>query len=510
MQSQINQLKMGTLLSYLSIGIQNLIAILYTPVMLRLLGQNEYGLYQLASSTVTYLGLLSFGFGSSYVRFFYQYRTHNQEEEIRRLNSIFLLVFCTISIICVVLGIGLVASTDIIFDNSLTASEITKIRWLMIILVITTAITFPNIIFDCYITAHERYVFQRIFLIAVNVLNPCLTLPLLFMGYSSMALVLTNLALSILRFALNILYCVKKLNMGFQFQGMELHVLKSVGIFSFYIFLNEVVNQINWNVGKFVLGVVQNTSVVAVFSVGSQFNQYFLNMSSAVSNVFIPRVNKMVAENQNDKSLSDLFIRIGRVQYIILVAVLTGYMIYGQFFIRKWAGEGYESAYYIGAIIMIPTLIPLIQNIGIEIQRAENKHKFRSIAYFIIAIVNLIITIPLSQRYGAIGSAIGTAISTIIGNIFLMNWYYYKKIHLDIPAFFKSLLRPTLALAVAALEGIAVKAVFGVESWLAFFIQGAFFLIVYFIGLCGFGFHREEREQVERIKKKIFKKQNSL
>lgn len=74
MRNQVSQLKMGTILSYVSIGIQNLIAILYTPVMLRLLGQSEYGLYQLGSSAVSYLGLLSFGFGSSYVRFYYQYR----------------------------------------------------------------------------------------------------------------------------------------------------------------------------------------------------------------------------------------------------------------------------------------------------------------------------------------------------------------------------------------------------------------------------------------------------
>ena len=61
MQKKVNQLKMGTILSYLSIVIQSLSAIIYTPVMLRLLGQNEYGLYQLGSSAVSYLSLLSFG-----------------------------------------------------------------------------------------------------------------------------------------------------------------------------------------------------------------------------------------------------------------------------------------------------------------------------------------------------------------------------------------------------------------------------------------------------------------
>lgn len=93
MLKSVNQLKMGTLLSYVSIGIQNIMAMLYTPVMLRLLGQNEYGLYQLSNSTVAYLGLLSFGFGSSYVKFYYGYKVKNDFEGIRKLNSIFLLVF---------------------------------------------------------------------------------------------------------------------------------------------------------------------------------------------------------------------------------------------------------------------------------------------------------------------------------------------------------------------------------------------------------------------------------
>ena len=58
-----NQLKIGVMLSYVSMIVQNIITIVYTPVMLRLLGQNEYGLYQLVYSVVSYLGLLNFGFG---------------------------------------------------------------------------------------------------------------------------------------------------------------------------------------------------------------------------------------------------------------------------------------------------------------------------------------------------------------------------------------------------------------------------------------------------------------
>ena len=60
-----NQLKAGVALSYASMILGFIIQIFYTPIMLRLLGQSEYGLYNLAASIVSYLGLLSFGFGSA-------------------------------------------------------------------------------------------------------------------------------------------------------------------------------------------------------------------------------------------------------------------------------------------------------------------------------------------------------------------------------------------------------------------------------------------------------------
>lgn len=502
MQKKVNQLKMGTILSYLSIVIQSLCAIIYTPVMLRLLGQNEYGLYQLGSSAVSYLSLLSFGFNSSYVKFYFEYKVKGEEEEIRRLNSIFLLVFCCLAIVSCIVGGGMIASADLIFNTSLSAADVHQVRILMFILVLSTALTFPNIIFDCYIIAHEKYIFQRLVLIGATVLLPILTLPLLYMGYKSTALVAVNLFISVLRTVMNVYYCIVKLGMKFQFHGMQLKVLKNVGSFSIFIFLNEIATQINWNVDKVILGAVQGASVVAIYSVGSQFNQYFINMSTAVSNVFIPRVNKMVAEKQGNDVLTALFIKIGRVQYVVLSAILGGYLLYGKFFIMKWAGEGYDAAYYVGALVMIPAIIPLIQNIGIEIQKAKNMHKFRSIVYFIIAFANLGISVPLGKYYGAIGAAFGTTLATVVGNIILMNWYYQTRIGLNIKAFFKSMIRPTIVLIIAYMEGLLVKRFFAVDSWFAFISQVAVFVCVYGILLYVWGFNQEEKENVRRMFKR--------
>ena len=146
-----NQLKIGVMLSYVSMIVQNIITIVYTPVMLRLLGQNEYGLYQLVYSVVSYLGLLNFGFGSDYVRFYSRYRVKDDQEGIAKLNGMFMIVFTVIAMIALLAGGILVSNVNNLFSKSLTVSEIDTARILMLLMVINLAISFPSSVFDSFV-----------------------------------------------------------------------------------------------------------------------------------------------------------------------------------------------------------------------------------------------------------------------------------------------------------------------------------------------------------------------
>lgn len=54
MKQPSDQLKLGAILSYVSTGMNMAVQLLYTPLMIRLLGQSEYGLYTLVGSVVSY------------------------------------------------------------------------------------------------------------------------------------------------------------------------------------------------------------------------------------------------------------------------------------------------------------------------------------------------------------------------------------------------------------------------------------------------------------------------
>ncbi len=502
-----NQLKVGVILSYVTMIVQNIIAIVYTPIMLRLLGQSEYGLYQLVYSVVSYLGLLNFGFGSAYVRFYSRFKVKNDKQGIAGLNSMFMVVFVIIGIIALLSGGILVGNIENIFGNSLTDAELSTARILMVLMVINLAISFPSSVFDSYVTAHECYFFQRVISLLQTILNPFLTLPLLLMGYKSVSLVVVTTILTFAKFIINYWYCTKKINMEFNFNKMNFVLLKEIGVFSFFIFINMIVDQINWSVDKFILGIFGGTAAVAVYSIGGQINTMYMNLSTSISSVFIPRVNKIVAEDENNNSaLTEIFTKVGRFQFMILALVVGGFFILGKYFIQIWAGNNYNNAYFVALLLIIPVTVPLIQNIGIEIQRAKNMHKFRSIVYFVIAIGNVLISIPLSKNYGEIGAAFGTMITMVIGNVFLMNWYYQVRIKLDMKYFWKNIFMLMPAVILSSLLGFFFAKILLVNSIIKFIIIGIIYVISYAFFMYFIGMNSYEKNLIIEPLKKILKR----
>ena len=390
----INQKKAGVMLSYLGEAVKILSGLLYTPILIRLLGQNEYGLYQLAYSVMSYLSLLSFGFGSSYVRFHARYHVKGDHDSIARLNGMFMLVFCSLAGVSLLCGGVLISNIELVFGQGLTPLELNKAKILLIIMVISVAISMPNSVYNCYITAHERFIFQKLLRVLQNLLNPMLALPLMLLGYDSVAVIMVSAVLTFGVFFSNLFYCKKALNIRFSYRGLQFSLLKEMWVFTFFIFLNQIIDQINWNIDKVLLGRYSGTVAVAVYGIGAHINTIYVQTSTAISNVFVPGINRCVAKKEDDK-LIYLMTKVGRIQFFVLGLVLSGFVFYGKSFIRFWAGEGYEESYVVALILISSITIPMIQSIGVEVQRAKNKHYISSIVYFFIAVVNVILSIWL-------------------------------------------------------------------------------------------------------------------
>lgn len=499
----MNQRKAGTLLSYLHILIANTVSIIYTPYMLRMMGQSEYGLNGTAASFISYLSILSFGIGGAYIRFNTRYRAANDREGEKQLNGMFLTVFSCLALLVMIGGFICVLLAGRLVENTFTASELFKLRIILILLTINMMITFVFNVVMMALQSYEQYLVLRIVSLVTCVVNPVINIIALKLGGRAIAITAISLLISILCYVFYYFYARKAIHLEFSFKGFRKDVLKEVFVFSGFLFLNSITDQITFSTDNIVLSAVSGTSAVAIYTVGAQFKNYFQQFSTSVSSVFAPSVNLMVAKNQPLKELDELFIRIGRIQFYVVSLVLIGYISIGKSFISLWAGEDYINAYYVGLALMLSVCIPSFQNVGLEIQKAVNKHKARSIAYFCVALLNVSLTIPFAQRWGEIGAATATLVTTFFGYVVFMNYYYWKYIGLNIPLFWKSILSMVPGYVLPMVVGLLINRYWIISSYIEVLLAAIVLSIVYICSIWGLSMNSYERTLLKKPIKRI-------
>lgn len=509
---KINQLKAGSILSYVQMAVGIFIGLVYTPVMIRLLGQSEYGLYNTVASTISMMSVLSLGFSSSYVRFFSKYKAERDEEAIGRLNGMLIAIYMVIAGVVLLCGFYLTTHLELVFDEGLTVSEYATARVLMLLLTVSLAISFPMSVFTSIISAHEKFVFLKLLGIGKTVVGPLVTLPLLLMGYRSIAMVAVTVSVNLIVDVFYLCYVLGILKQKFIFGKLDKALLKNMFFYTFFLALNEIVSQINWNVGKILLGRFQGTASVAVYSVGYSLYQYYMMFSTSVSSVFTPRIHKIVNTTDADGSeqrtaLTELFTRVGRIQFLILMLIATGVFFFGKsFIVNIWAGAGYDDSYWVAVLLIFSSSIALIQNLGIEVQRALNRHQFRSVVYIAMALLNLGVSILLIQRYGAVGASIGTAVALVVANGLIMNIYYHKRCNLDIGYFWKSILRQCVGLVPPVILGFAMHMVLDLNKSLILVGAILIYAVAYCVSVWYLSMNAYEKELVKKPLQKILRK----
>lgn len=500
----MNQRKIGTLLSYVHIFVSNTISIIYTPYMLSLMGQSEYGLFGTASSFISYLSVLNFGIGGAYIRFNTRCRASNDKEAEKQLNGMFLTVFAFLAVLVFIGGIGCIILAGNLVENTFTASEMYKLRYILFLLTINMMITFIFNVVMMALQAYEKYIILKVVALITCIVNPIINIVALRLGGRAITITAISLTISILCYVFYYFYARKMIQLEFSFKGFRKDVLKEIFVFSGFLFLNSITDQITFSTDNIVLSAVKGTNTVAIYTVGAQFKNYFQQFSTSISSVFAPSVNMLAAQNQDNHELNEIFIKVGRIQFLVCSLIMLGYLSIGRNFICIWAGSDYEQAFYIGLLLMLSVFIPSFQNVGLEIQKAKNMHKARSVVYFFIAITNIILTIPFSIRWGGIGAALATAVCMILGYAVFMNWHYYKYVRLDIARFWKSIIKITPSFIAPSVVGTIICIFGNAKSYLELFCYAILIILTFVGSVYLFGLNEYEKGLVQKVLKVLF------
>lgn len=478
-----SQLRVGAVMSYVNMALGSLIPMFYTPVMLELLGQSEYGLYKLAGTVTSYLGLISFGIGSAVVRYLVKFRAEGDKDGEERMFGLFNIIFLVISAITLVVGVVIAFNVGLIYDQSLSKEQLFEMTILVLIMTVSTAICFSATPYTAVVTCHERFIFLQIINIITTVITPIANLFVLFLGFKSIGMVASSFVLTIVVRIVYIIYIKTSIGLKPRYKNMPTYLVKELLIFSFWIFVSNVVNQLYSATDTVIIGAVPALATigVAIYNIGATFTNMMQSFTTGINSVLTPKINTMVFTGSSNTELTDMVIRFGRLQAYIVALVCSGFIVFGQQFIKLWAGPDYSEAYWVCLATMIPICIPLVQSVALNIIVAQNRHRFRSLVYLGIAIVNVIGTIICVNQFGIIGAAVVSGIAYIIGPGIILNWYYWKKIGLEIPRFWKEIVKLFIIPTIMAAVTIFILNFVTLDKWITLLIGIIIYTLVFAI-----------------------------
>jgi len=494
----MNEKRIGVVLSYAQIITTILVNLIYTPIMLRLVGASEYGVYSLSSSVIGYLALLYAGMTSTYLRYSSIYQKKGDQESVARLNGMFIVLFSALGCCALILGLFLAANLQPVLGNGLTVHEYELARILFIIMAINMALLMPKTVFSTLIIAQERFIFIKSLDVLHALLIPVLTLPVLYFGYGSIGMSCVVLFFTGIGLAASMWYCIRKMDCSFCFRNLPFSLLPGMFSFSIFILLQGIMDQFNWHLGKVLLSNFADSTAIAVYSIGVQIDTLFISFGVAFSGVVVPRIYQLVRENASQE-LSELWLRVGRYQFYVVYFIWLGFLLFGKPFIVLWAGENYQDAYIVALLLMLPLPIHLCQILAIEVLRAYNRHRLWTLVHLAGSIIGFLICIPLTKEYGILGVSVGTSITLFIILNFYDNWYYAKYGQLNVLFFFRGVAKLLPAALLCALAGTVINELFSIEAWLDLLVVAVAYALAYIVIMYLIGLNEHEKLLVKKI-----------
>lgn len=493
----MGELKVGILINYASIVISLSTSFFLTPFVIEKLGMEEYGLFMLSGSVISWLALSDMGLGATVRKYVTAFRARHEENEQKAFLGQATLLFSVLALLTLIVGIVCYFYLEAFFPD-LTPEQHSTLQVLYLLTLGNLIVAFPLRPLTCVPSCYLKYIIPGAISLASSLLSAGLTVLLLVWGYKAIGLSMLGVAMGVLGLIAGLIYTIGVLGVRLRFGKPNWRLYREMFQFSFWVFLNQIMDMLYWRAGAPVVARLLGASAVSLFSLGTSFASHFMTASTAISGVIGTKIMQMVAMDVNRESLTDTMIRSGRLQLVILFIILLEFIVLGHDFLTLWVGstigEGVTTVWMGALIVLIPLFIPMTQNVGLAVLQAMNIHKGRAIILFYSSLVCVIIGYMLTSFWGPIGMFIGTGISLVFGQCIMINLYYHRRAGLNIPRFFKETYLPAiLPVAILLLAGWGWTQIWSVQNWMDFFVSAGVYGTLCAIVLFIFYLNREEK-----------------
>ncbi|MDF2513310.1 MAG: putative rane protein [Herbinix sp.] len=485
------QIKVGALLGYITIGINLMAGLIYTPWMIRSLGQDNYGLYTLSVSLIGIL-VMDFGLGAAVTRFLSLYNSEDDEEAVNNLLGIIYKLFILLDILIAVVLTVVYFHIGNIYQE-LSPVEIDRLKGIFIIASAFSVLTFPFGTLNGILTAYEKFAQLKASELIYKVLNMACIIGALSLGYGLYTLVLINAVTGTVNILIK-LYLVKKttlIKVNFRYKGGK----KNVEIFQFSLWSTviNIAQRFIYNIIPSILGIYCGAVSISVFSASATIEGIVFTFAAAINGLFLPRVSRIIGKENREESLLMLMIKVGRIQLFLIGLIYIGFLAVGREFIDLWLGDGFQRAYLCILLLILPSIFELPQHIAGLTVIAEGKVKLQSGVYTIMAVINIILSILLTREFQEVGAAVSVCCAYLFRTA-AMNVIYYRKLKINVFRFFRECFVKMGGCLLLSLLAAFIISMLPGGSLILFLAKGMGIVLIYLLLFWNYGLNEYEKD----------------
>jgi O-antigen/teichoic acid export membrane protein len=447
------------------------VGFLLAPFIVHRLGNVAYGVWVLAVSSISYLGILDLGMASSVVRFVSKGHATKDHQGASEALSAVLWVRLQIAALILALSGGLAAVFPRLFR--VPPAMVLDAREAILIIGVTATISMSFGVFSSTLSALNRYDLRSYVTLAQLAIRVIGVIAVLHAGHGIVAIAFCELVAAIVGNGL-LAYVARKIypELRIELSKPRRDVLLKIWSYSLYAFLQTIATQLVYQSDNLVVGAFITASAVTFYSIGNSLCRYTQQLIGAMTMTFTPAASSYEASGDT-AGLRALYLNGTRATMAVSLPIVITLIVRGGSFIGVWMGPQYaKTSGTVLAILATALLFSVPNTTAASIAFGVEKHKTIAKWALAEAVANLTLSIVLARKFGLYGVAIGTLVPNLVVQLIMWPRYVSRLVDVSWLQVFRNVAGPVFLCAIPfTVASFAVDMLFPVRNIMMFILQ---------------------------------------
>jgi O-antigen/teichoic acid export membrane protein len=399
---------------WLGVGVNIVIGILLSPIIIGRLGVEQYGAWVLLFSTVDYIRMLDFGFRAATVNACARSRARGDWRGVNREASTGISYFLATALVCLALVILL--RDPLIGALNIPPGMRADARALMVVIACAVACRLVLSPLTAVLEAFQRFDLVNRANIAALVLRSVGSVSLLLAGYGLLEMSWMVLSAQLLENALTILF-VRRVFHDFTVSPrlVDTRTLRDLFRFGRYSAVLAAANIVSIQAPSTLLGLIRGPLEVGFFTFPFRLLMYSAEGLAKVADV-TSSVTAAFDETRRKEQVWALAVVVNRSCFTLFMPVAIFLGVYGTELLTVWTPSIAQRSGPLIPILLVMFLFGVAgqYNAG-AILIGQGRHRTYSYAVVGEVIASVVLLLALGPRYGAVGAACAVS-STFVLN----------------------------------------------------------------------------------------------